>query len=146
MPHSYGGNPVADGSVSEQRDAVRFLAQDHTPGAMRCSDAEIAFALTNEANVWMAAASIVGLVLARLPTRKKVGSTEIERTHEQYGNLRDWLQSRGATHQMPYFGGLSRAGKSVDRADEDMIQGFFRRDMNDGLQVTNPPTIGSLDE
>lgn len=78
--YTYSGDP----NVSN-KDAVRFLCQDTdvtTPGAVRLSDEEINWLLTQNSNVWMAAAAAaeeIATYYARI-TNTQIGPLKIERT------------------------------------------------------------------
>lgn len=119
VTHTYENLPA-----SSDRDAVRFLTQDTTDGAMRLSDQEIAFLLSSEANVYMAAARAAEMLSQRSVTSKSIGELSLSYSAEGYDKLASILRSRGRTHQTFSVGGLSISGKAVLESDTDAVTGF----------------------
>lgn len=134
MAWTYTNDPVLTGSAAQQRDAVRFLAQENDTLKQRVSDEEIAFALANEANPYMAAAMVAESVATRLSgnaTTKTVGATTITRDAGYYRQLASELRARGSSHQMPYVGGISVADKQALEENTDAVAPMFRRNLMD---------------
>lgn len=125
---------------------VRFLIGDTlvgTPPAgpvnrLVLDDAEIAWLLTREANVYMAAAAaaetIVQVINAGstgngLVTRKRVGQTDISyangKTAEDYSALAKQLRARSG-HQIGFAGGISASDKLTREQDTDRPVGRLR--------------------
>jgi hypothetical protein len=144
---TYGDNPVPAGTAAQQRDAIRFLAQDHTADRMRVSDAEIEFLRTTEANVWRAAAAAVGIILSQLgrAQSKTVGNLSITQELSHYTDLRASLLQRGSSHQRPFAGALSNAEKDIQRANDDAPQPAIYRDIHEETNETSTADLPTLD-
>ena len=135
MAYTYSDDPVISGTASQKRDAVRFLAQDNqanASSAYKATDAEIAFLIASEANVFMAAGRLCQ-ILANRPgpiSMKKVGDLTIEfGSREDYLQLAQMLFARGMTYQIPTIGGVSRSDKELLSEDTDWLQPLFARKM-----------------
>jgi len=132
MPYTYNDDPVAAGTASQKRDAVRALAQDNQASRMRVSDAEIAFLLTQESNIYTAAARCAEMVAGHIGnvTSRRVGDTSISYGPGYYTDLARTLRQRGQTYASPYAGALTNTDKTTttsdtDRTDADMTRGMF---------------------
>ena len=134
--------------ASDETTQVRFLIGDtNATSGMALEDEEIAWLLSTEANVYMAAAAAADMIVTKINgstgtggtvgpiTRKRIGQTDISyfngRTSEQYGSLASTLRARGGTHQMPFAGGISVDDKAIRQADLDRPTGGIRRGMFD---------------
>lgn len=143
--YTYDGDPDGTGSAAQQRDAVRFLAQD-TVATMRVSDEEIAWLISTEPNVYIAAAMVAELIAQKLAggigvTSKKVEDFELSYSTSDYLALAKSLRARGAGHQLPYCGGISLAEKAAVEADTDVPLVAVRRGQHD-----NPPGSSNTGE
>jgi hypothetical protein len=120
---------------------VRFLIGDtNLTTGMMLEDEEIAWLLSTEANIYMAAAAAAEMVMTKMGgavvgatgpiTRKRVGQTDITyangRTSEQYSSLASSLRARGSNHQMPFAGGISVNDKYLREIDLDRPEGRIR--------------------
>lgn len=140
MAWTYGDDPVLDGNESQQRDAVRFLAQENQTATQRVSDKEIDFLIANEANLFMAAARCAELVANRMGpvSSKSVGDLSIAYSRSDYLALSKSLSLRGRSHQLPIVGGITKSDKSVLIGDTDWMPPKFKRDM-----MQNTDSIGT---
>lgn len=143
MATTYNDDPKSDGSVAQRRDAVRFLARDNVSGQMAVSDAEIAFCLSEEANVYRAAARIARMKASKGVTRKKTGDLELAYDPAEWSKLADELERRGSGHQVPYVGGASQADKEIDRQDSDAAQPAFYRGLHEEAPTSPNFVTGS---
>ena len=105
------------------RNQVRFWIQDTQSARPLLQDAEVDWAITQEANVYMAAAACCDLLVAKAGNVKmrKVGDLELTYDPQFYRALADTLRARGAGHQMPYAGGISIADKIAQENDPDWV-------------------------
>jgi len=137
MPWTYGGDPQAGGTAAQQRDAVRFLAQVNDSAAKPGSailDAEIAFVLAEEPNVYCAAARIAEVAAGRTGgvQSKSIGGLAITYGAQHYQDLAAALRRRGSAYQLPSAGGLSVSEKDAVAADQDLVRpGFMRGEFDE---------------
>lgn len=139
MATTYTDDPVYGGTAAQKRDAVRFLAQDHRASQMKVSDAEVAFLIAEEANVYMAAAACAEKVAGRSGniSSKSVGDLSISYGAEHYTTLAKTLRQRGMGYQLPILRGASISGKEILEEDSDAVQPSFARDMLQGTGLTD---------
>lgn len=127
---------------------VRFLIGDTNVGTppagpvnrLVLDDAEIAWLLTQEANVYMAAAAAADTIVqilnggssssaAGLITRKRVGQTDISyangKSAADYATLAKRLRARSG-HQVAFAGGISVADKLAREQDTDRPGGRLK--------------------
>lgn len=141
MPKTYEPSLLASSPLFQ----VRLHTGDNVTGKMIMDDAEITFYLSQEANVYMAAATVADQLALRIATsatstdgkgpvsKKKIGGTEITyatasgRSAKDFEALSKALRARGRTHQIPYAGGISVADKDVRRQDTDRPTDGIRR-------------------
>lgn len=128
MGQTYSGNPE-----SSDRDKVRFLARDTTSGAMTLNDEEVDWLLTQEANVFMAAAAAVELIANRHVgiASKSVGGLSLSYSQASASEYARTLRLRGRSYQVPTAGGISIAANEIDATDTDRPTPDFRRGMHD---------------
>ena len=131
MTWTYSGDPS-----DSDRDAVRFLVGDTNVDAQKVQDAEIAWTLTEEGNIYLAAAAIATAIGAKFTERvnKSVGDLKIEfsKQRDQYNDLAEKLRLRGATRAgRPYAGGISKDDKRTVRDDTDRVLPAFKKGMHD---------------
>jgi len=109
---------------------VRFLLQDTTNTATRpnlLDDGEITWALSTEANVYMAAA-ICAEVLASRPrglNSKSVGALSLSWGPETWKAVAMQLRLRGSTHQVPTAGGITESDREAIWANNDLLRPSF---------------------
>ncbi len=125
---SYGGNPA-----SEDKDAVRFLVQDTDEARPLASDDEIWWALSQEANVYLAAAVVLDAVSHRTAglTAETVGDLELRYGSEGITGRIASLRARGRAYQRPSAGGVSVAEKLAGTANTDVPAPAFSVGMHD---------------
>ena len=134
-------------ALGSTRDRVRFLLQDTTNTTARpnlLDDGEIDWALTTEANVYMAAAICADALAGRFRglSQKKVGSLSLTYSGEQWQDIAKWLRARGTTHQQISAGGVYEADRDAIWEDSDLLRpSFFSRVHEDPGQL--PPSRAS---
>jgi hypothetical protein len=121
-------------------DAVRFLIGD-TATPPELSDAEIQFALDQNANVY-AAASICARALSARYARQV--DTRFETIESKYSQLRDSYEQlarsldvqakRRGGMGLPVAGGISNAEVETVQNDPDRVKPFFKENL-----FNNPP-------
>lgn len=106
------------------RDQVRFLIQDTQTARQLVSDAEIAWVVSTEANVYMAAALLCDALVAKAGNikTKVVGDLRLTYDPSYYRGLAAALRARGAGHQVPFAGGISISDKLEQQSDTDAVQ------------------------
>lgn len=151
MSWSYTGNPALS-----NRDAVRFLVQDTVepvpPAVGLVEDEEINWALTQQTNLYLAAALVARAIGARFSGKadeKQVGDLRIKHadTAKRYFTLADALTAQAGTVgglAAPYFGGISYDDKKIDEDDSDRVVPAFRvnqfdRDSSSARDQENEP-------
>ncbi len=124
-----------DPSASD-KDAVRYLVGDTDTTDQQTTDEEIAWVLTEEANVYLAGARVARSVSAKYARKadKSVGDLRIsyKSTEEHYRSLAADLAARGAVRAAtPYAGGISEDDKLTDEENEDRVHPAFEIGMHD---------------
>lgn len=134
--------------ATDETYQVRLLLGDTVAGRMVLEDEEIDWFLSQEANVYMAAAAAcdqISLILSAgagasgVVTRKRVGQTDISyangRDAKGYTSLAASLRARGRTHQSLYAGGISVADKALRALDQDVPPGGIKRGQFDNTDA-----------
>ena len=122
--------------LPSDRDEVRFLLGDTDEGNFNLHDEEIDFLLSEEPNKYFAAAAGAEATARKLQAGffedQKVGETRLrtKRINELIA-LSNQLRSRGATHQLPFSGGISKASIEKQLNNTDTKRGDFFTGMND---------------
>lgn len=137
FPFTYSGSP----STSDL-DAVRFLMGDTDESDPQLTDSEINWLLTQETNIYYAAAMGADTVSAKYSSviNRSVGSLSIgvgekaERWSSLATRLRAQAAARGAT---PYMGGMTKSDKQYYDDKPDLERGKFDNGMmdNPGTEV-----------
>lgn len=137
MTWNYSGRPG-----SSDRDQVRFLMGDTDADEPLMPDEEILFAISEQANLKLAAAMCLR-ALAALYSRKvtnKVGdvSSNCSDLAKAFKERADELDPLGQATMssnlvLPSFGGLSISEKDSLDEDTNAVQPYFKRDMGDNL-------------
>lgn len=132
------------------RDQVRFLAgQTSTSDVELVTDEEIAWALTAEGGIYLAAASVCDALSGRYGTRvteKKIGAMSLV-YGGKVGSRSNEFRERAATLRRraalasvsPFSGGVSVADKQTRDLDSDRPDTAFAKGMDD-----RPGTQGTL--
>ncbi len=127
MSWSYSGNPG-----DSDKDQVRFLIGDTDTTDQQLSDEEILWAISEEGNVYFAAARCA-LALASKFARlvdKEVGDLSLDYSQRQkaYQDLADELsESATLRSATPYQGGQTHSDKRIDQDDPDNVQPAFQK-------------------
>jgi hypothetical protein len=102
---------------------VRFLVQDTKYTRQLLQDDEIYWMITQEANVFMAAAACCDSLVASAGNikSKKISEFFISYDIVFYTKLAGMLRARGAGHQVPYAGGISISDKEAQQANSDWV-------------------------
>ena len=128
MTCSYSGNPG-----STEKDAVRFLCQDVDTNRQLSTDEEIAWTLTQEMNVYMAAARVCDVLVGKAADVKleRVGDLSLEYDSERLTKLAAAPRARGMNYSAPTAGGFSKAELEAILQDSDLVQPMFSEGMHD---------------
>ena len=128
MTWTYSGNPA-----DSDRDKVRFLVFDTDTNDQLLSNEEIAWLLSEQTNVYLAAANAAEVIAAKFAkdiTRSAVGlSATVGNRAQFYLDLADKLRDQvGTTNQRAevFAGGLTVSGKDSLDSDSDAVQPSFR--------------------
>jgi hypothetical protein len=117
------GDGAFAGSTIGTRYQVRLLIQDTTDARQLLQNEEIDWFLSQEANVYLAAAMCCDVLVAKagmLKTRRLADIT-LEYDVDFYRGLATTLRARGSSHQVPYLGGASIADKQAEEANADAV-------------------------
>lgn len=125
-----------DSDLSTDLNKVRLIIQDTSSTDFKFSDEEITFFISEEANIYGAAASAKESLASKTAEKvsKTVGKLKIELQQqfehhiEQAKNFRTQSQTKGSSQI--FAGGLSVTGKDAQRADTDRVDPKFTRDMD----------------
>ena len=128
MTWTYSGNPA-----DSDRDKVRFLVFDTDTNDQLLSNEEIAWLLSEQTNVYLAAANAAEVIAAKFAkdiTRSAVGlSATVGNRAQFYLDLADTLRDQGGTTNQRaevFAGGLTVSGKDSLDSDSDAVQPSFR--------------------
>lgn len=137
MSFTYSGDPDASDT-----DAVRFLIRDTAQTTHLFEDAEIKWAVSTEANIYMAAAMLCDTLIVKGGgvKIKKVGELMIQYDPSFYKSLSGSLRARGSGHQVPYAGGISVADKQAQSSDSDWVQPSIQRNLDNNPAAPQPAT------
>lgn len=114
-----------DPRLDTNRDIVRFLVQDTVKASARLDNGEIDWALSTEANVYMAAALCADTLAMRLRgvKSKSVGGLSISYGAEDYAKLAENLRMKGRSgYAVPTAGGIYVDDREALREDSSLIQ------------------------
>ena len=127
MTWTYSGDPSGS-----SRDAVRFLVGDTDTNDQQITDEEIAWALTQRSNTYLAAALIAERIAAQYARKvdKSVDSLSISfsQRQEHYLALARQLKRDATKGLAPFAGGVSRSDVESRNADSDRVGPDFKRD------------------
>jgi cytochrome c1 len=130
--------------LDRTRDQVRFLIQDTNEALPLFQDEEIDWMLTQEANVYMAAAALCDIRVTQVGgggkgiKRKKVGDLDITYNADHYKALSATLKARGMGHQVPYAGGTSVTDKTAQKQNTDWVRPAVPRGILENPQAPKP--------
>jgi len=124
--------------IATDLDRVRFFTGDTVETDHLIQNEEIAYVLTLYSDVKMAAACILRALAARCSrdTNVSVGEVSVSGSNR----AANWLLmakdldplgiTTGAAMVLPIFGGISLAEKETYEEDDDAVQPWFTRDMD----------------
>jgi len=141
MAWSYSEDPT-----SSNLDAVRFLIQDVNSTRQLFQDAELTYLISQEHNVYMAAAAACDIQAAR---QSSVKSKSVGDLSLSYFGPDEWkrrgvlLRARGSAHQVLSAGGITVADRESMEKDDSLLQPYFELGMHDNRSV---PTGESEEE
>ena len=126
---------LAEGLPGE-RDQVRFMVGDTTEDGHDLEDEEVDFILSQEPNIYWAAATAANAIITKLQGAywedQKVGETRLRaRRISELKILADQLRARGGTHQEPSVGGVYRDERRQLLLNTNILRNDFFRGMHD---------------
>lgn len=140
MTWTYDGTPG-----SSDRDAVRFLIGDTDTNDQLVTDEEIAWLLTSEANVYLAAAAACNAIISgqRL-TDKQIDGLRVSGNQriQAYRALAADMRARSMTTAQPFGGGISISDKIARDDDTDVRTPAFSLGQFDNPAVGAQPGDG----
>ena len=122
--------------LPNERDHVRLLVGDKDSANFLMHDEEIDFFLSQEPNIYWAAAAVANTMITELAGAyledQKVGETRIraKRINELKLLIDQW-RARGATHQLPSAGGIYLSDQQAMDANANLLSNDFFRGMDD---------------
>ena len=144
-----------DPTLRNDRDRVRFLCgdTDTATGKAALQDEEITWVLAEEANLYMAAATVCDVILRRQSgdggAVDSFTAGELSISYRSVGELtelRDRLVARGRLHQVPFAGGISKSDIESREDDTDRARFPFKLGMHDYEAGQGPATPDDVDE
>lgn len=129
-----------DAALGTDVDRVRFLVQDNNSAKQLFQDEEIDWVLSNEDNIYTAAATLCDQLVTRAGGVKSKKISEFTITYDLsvYRSLAMSLRARGAYNQVPYAGGISELDKTKLQDDPDAVQPKFSRRLHDNPEAPEP--------
>jgi len=123
---------------------LRFLIQDTQSARPLCSDDELEWLISSEANVYMAAAAACDILVAKSGNVKTrwIGDLRVTLDTGMYRGLATMYRARGAGHQVPFAGGISVIDKQTQQDDTDAVQPRVFKTLLDN-QRADQPTPGA---
>ena len=132
----YGDNPS-----NSDRDLVRLESGDCLTSMQIVSDAEVAYAITQESTVMLAAARVAEIAMRKLAsqiTQSAEGfSVQLSQRFAQFKQVAEGLRAKYGHDAVPYAGGISADEWDAWREDTDLIQPTFTRKMHDHAGVSS---------
>lgn len=133
---SYSGNPAEN-----SKDAVRFEIQDTEQESPLLQDAEIEYAITEEAGeepdsrgILSAAARCAEILAQKFSLQADTIEGSLQQTYSKaaagYTKLAEHLRARSQGLGAPHMVAISRQMKRELRQDRDRVQPAFRRDQH----------------
>ncbi len=127
MAWTYSGDPAAS-----DLDQVRFRIGDTDTDDQQLQDAEINWAIAEETDLDLAAATSALAIAAKYArlADKEVGDLQIQYSQRQkhYQDLAKGLSADAAiTNATPYAGGQSISDKQIDEDDVDNVKPAFQK-------------------
>jgi hypothetical protein len=128
------------GSTVGVRNQIRFLIQDTISTRPLMQDEEIDWTQTQEQNAYTAAAMCCENLVAKAGAIKSKRISEFYITYDTgfYTDLAVIYRGRGASHQIPYCGGISVSDKQAVQGDPDWVRPKFYRGLDDNPAAPGP--------
>jgi hypothetical protein len=143
MTWTYSGDP----SDSPQ-DTVRFLVGDTLSDEPLATDEEISWALSQNSNVYAAAAIIANSIstyLARLADTEEIGPIKVQYSNrvKAYDLKAKDLAMKASTtsNVLVYAGGISVSDKETNKLDADAVSPSFSIGQDDYLSIAEESGI-----
>lgn len=126
------------------RYQVRFLIRDTDSARPLLDDNEIDWLLTQEDNVYLAAAAACDALVAQKGSIKSKSVNDLSITYdvEFYRGLAASYRARGFGGQVPFVGGISVSDKETQQQDADAVQPRMFRGVGDNTGASNPTPSG----
>jgi len=130
--------------ITAPKDEVRFHSGDTDPSRPLVQDEEIAYVLSKQPNVVLAAAIVCDGIVGKLSlnTDARVGdvSESSSQAAEAFRKRAADLRKEAAKLALPIFGGVFKAQKEALDADATLVQPSFRIGQDDHPGVPNERT------
>lgn len=124
-----------DNTLPTEKDQVRFLLQDTDCTSNIFEDEEIAWVLTQEANIYMAAACLLDTAVNQSSgslQSKKVGDLSLAFGLKETRERIKWLRAKGRSrYEVPSMPAQFRDEKRTHREDTDLVPPFVTREIHD---------------
>lgn len=143
MAYTYTDDPNSSGTSAQKRDAVRFLIQDTDTANGKVTDAQIAFAILEEANIYSAAALCCDTLVAQFGsvTARSIDDTSVSYDAKFYQELGNQLRAKArSSYETPFCGGISVSDKDTTENGSDYVAPNFKRGMYEIQNVVLSPT------
>jgi hypothetical protein len=144
-PTQFGSTTVGTvaGSTIGVRYQIRLMLQDTNTARQLFQDEEIDWQQTQESNMWMAAAALADILVAKGGgvKSKRISEFEIQYDPRMYLTIATRLRARGMDYQVPYAGGISKADKAAQQGDPDWVRPSIARGHGDNPEAMNPAPI-----
>ncbi len=133
---TYGNDPE-----NSDRDLVRLESGDCLTSEKLCSDAEVAYAITVESTVMLAAARVAEIAMRKLANHVDQSAegynAQLSQRFAQFKQTSEALRAKYGHDAVPYAGGISADEWDTWRKDTDLIQPTFTRGMHDHAGVSS---------
>lgn len=131
MAWSYSGDPA-----TSLKDRVRWLTGDTRQPEQLATDEEIAWALTQETNAYLAAALVCEAIAARFAREESVSAIGTSHSRgsraAEYQSRADSLRKRKRVSKTrPTAGGIEQSEQDTAAADTSLVARTFRVGMHD---------------
>lgn len=127
---------------ASDKDRVRMLVGDTNPDQKQLHNEEIAWFLSENSNVYVAASEAAKAIAALYgrDVDKQVGDLKISASQRQkhYLDLAKQLKMRATLSVSPYAGGISRSDKDSVADNTDRVRPSFERGQFDYPGVSDP--------
>lgn len=147
MTWTYSGLP---GTTGKEADTIRFLIGDTNPQDQQVSDEEIAFALTQESNLYKVAAVVLRAMQARFAREADCSVGDVSKSSSQIAKALaekakeydKYADDKSKGNIRMFVGGISWAEKHNLDEDSDAVRPELRI-RNDDFPNANPKTYAN---